>query len=463
MSRALWLRFFAISLAFALALSALFLYLRRELAGAASNEVQNSIYLFLAHIAEEKPYEESIKRIARYRAESPAMPFDLWIVSASGEVLASTTDRAPPAIFERLPKPVQVHQVMSRGRFFAGAAAVAMVKLDEPEPTYLLVRNARLPGQHVFFEIGILFVAILIGAMFIGLSLVTLYLRGRSRQVRQVIGRIEAGDLGARFQADKLDAVGGLMLDFNRMADEIQRLVARLQAAERTRRDLLQELGHDLRTPLTSMKTGIETLAAHGHAMSPQERQEFLSVVTNELDYFRKLIDDLFFIAEIDEPRYRKQAERIDLAELIAAEIDNRQAAAAGKDALRFEMQGEFDAVGRYVTVGDRHLIARLFRNVFDNTARHARSRVAASLAMDEGFICACIEDDGPGMTPEAIAGFGRRRAQRLVAGGDLSASLGLGSVIIKTIVELHGGRFSLESGADGSGTRMKIYLPRDR
>jgi signal transduction histidine kinase len=457
MNRALWLRFLGISLVFALVLSAVFLLIRRELAGNASNDVQNSVYLFLARIVEEKPYAESIKRVDGYRAESPAMRFDLWVVSGSGHILASSTNDAPPASFDRLAKPQHVHDVVSKGRFFAGAAALAIVRLDAADPTYLLVRNARSPGQHVFLELAALFIATLVGAMFIGLLLVTLYLRGRSRQVRQVIGRIEAGDLAARFEVDRLDAVGGLMLHFNRMADEIQRLVARLQSIERSRRDLLQELGHDLRTPLTSLQTGIETLAAHGQAMSGEERREFFTMISGELVYFKKLIDDLFFIAEIDEPRYHQHAEHIDLRLVLDAEV---RLAQGNHRTPQIELEADAAQQG-LLTTGDRHLIARLFRNALDNALRHARSRIRVGLAAQDKFIAIAIEDDGPGMSADAIAGFGLRRSQRLLANSsDFAASLGLGSVIIKTIVELHGGHFKLES-PPADGTTLTIYLPR--
>lgn len=467
MSRTLWLRFLGISVIVALVLSALYLMLIREIAGKPSNEVQHSIYLFLAHMAEQRPYAESLRRIEEARAESPAMALDLWVVSGTGEVLAANTAAPPPRRFERLPRPSGVHEVATRGRFFSGAQAIAIVRLDAAEPTYLLVHNRGTPSRGTFLVLAILFVVTLIGAIFSGLLLVTFYLRGRSGQAKQVIARIEAGDLGARFAADRLDAVGGLMLDFNRMADEIQHLVARLETTERARRELLQELGHDLRTPLTSMRTAIETLAAHGNAMSASERDEFMNVVSGELAYFSKLIDDLFFIAEIEEPRYRKNAERINLAELLASELHAAQASPrAGKD-LRIALNTAPDDADACVIQGDSYLVSRLFRNAIDNAARHARSRVSASVTRNGESIDVVIEDDGEGMPAEAIAKFGQRRSHRFFGGaGSMATSLGLGSVIIRTIIELHHGRLALASRASDPavpGTRMTISFPRER
>lgn len=467
MSRTLWLRFLGISVIVALLLCALYLFLIREIAGKPSNEVQRSVYLFLAHMAEKRPYAESLKHIEEARAESPAMALDLWIVSDTGEVLAANTAASPPGRFDRLPKPSGVHEINARGRFFSGAPAIAIVRLDTAEPTYLLVHNRGTSARGTFLVLAVLFVATLVGAIFSGLLLVTFYLRGRSNQARQVIARIESGDLGARFAAGRLDAVGGLMLDFNRMADEIQRLVARLETTERARRELLQELGHDLRTPLTSMRTAIETLAVHGNAMPQEERAEFMNVVAGELAYFSKLIDDLFFIADIDEPRYRKNAERICLAELLASELNAAQASPrAGKD-LRFELDAESGNADSCFIRGDAYLVSRLFRNALDNAVRHARSRVRVAVGRNGESVEVMVEDDGDGMPAEAIAKFGQRRSRRFSgsAGGTVT-SLGLGSVIIRTVVELHHGQLALASRAvdpQVDGTRMTISFPADR
>ncbi len=465
----IWLRFLGISAFFAVLLSVLYFMLMREVAGPASSEVQRSIYLFIAHLVEDQPYAESIKRIERWRADSPAMAMELWVLSASGHVLASSTDAAPPRLLQRMEKPQQVHEVVSRGRFFSGAPALALVRLQGATPTYLAVYNPGLGGRHTFLILGALFVATMLGAILLGLLLVTLYLRIRSREVKLLIAQLESGDLAARFRPDRLDAVGRLMLDFNRMADQIERLVTRLQTSERARRELLQELGHDLRTPLTSLRTALETLETHGEAMSTQERQEFFRVVTSEFAYFRKLIDDLFFIAEIDEPHYRRTAERIDLGALITAEITQMEsshwpAASGSMRGVRFELSGQ-PAANILSVIGDPYLIARLFRNVFDNAAKYARNCVRINIQSNDATVKVTIEDDGPGMSAEKIAAFGKRRSQRLAASSsDFGTSLGLGSVIIKTIVELHGGHLQLESNAPDAalhGTRLTICLPR--
>ena len=113
--------------------------------------------------------------------------------------------------------------------------------------------------------------------------------------------------------------------------------------------------------------------------------------------------------------------------------------------------------------LGDPILLQRLLKNALDNAARHAGSIVNVALEPREGSAEILVENDGESITDEAIAGFGQRRKNRFQPGEHArGASLGLGSVIMRTIAGLHGG--SLEIGRrPGGGTRLRIILPGDR
>lgn len=474
MSRSLWLRFFAISIFFALLLSLFYFWMIREVTTRPGDEVQRSMYLFIARIVEEHDYAEGLHHVQAYRSESPAIPLEMWIVNADNKILASNPAQAiPPAALLQRVKPAVIHEVVARGRFFSGGAASAIVRLQADEPAYLLIHNPGTSARGAVFTMATLFVVTLVAAILLGLLLLALYLRGRSAEARGVIQRMEAGDLSARFTSGRLDAIGGLMQHFNVMADEIQRLVTQLQTIEKTRRELLQELGHDLRTPLTSLRTAIDTLSVHGEAMEQQEREEFFTVVSSELDYFTRLIDDLFFIANIDEPRYRNQATSVDLCDLLKIEIGHAVHMQQQADqAIEFVLQ--IDATcdqggeqGRNIT-GDIYLISRLLRNVFDNAARYAQSKVRIRLSVVADALELIIEDDGPGLSADAMFRFGQRRDTRLLFSGlpskQTGISLGLGSVIIKAIVELHGGHYAIGNGevrSEYPGARLSLIFPR--
>lgn len=453
MSRSLWWRFLALSIVTSLLLSVAYVLIVREATGGGRSALLRSVVLLVARTMEAEPYPRAMQRLDTIAAESPEMPAQMWVIDAAGHVIAQRGDAPlPPQALLPAWRPTHVHELLTDGGLTQ--PTVSIVRLAGEREAYLVSRHNGLPGRPVLRLQAIFFVGTLITAMLLALALVTAYLRARSREARQVIAQLEAGDLQARFHPDRLDVLGVLMLDFNRMAEQIERLVQRLRSAEDARRALLQELGHDLRTPLTSLRTAVDTLVAHGDAMPADERRSFLEIVGGELAYFVRLVDDLFFIADLDEPRYRRALEPVDLAALAQSEcraVQQRHAAA-------IELHVDLGDDERQVP-GDALLLARLLRNGLDNAARHARSRVIVRLQREGEQLQLQIEDDGPGMALAQIAAFGRRRTQRIH--GDAShptLSLGLGSVIMKTIVELHGGTLRIASGEQG--TRLVIALP---
>jgi signal transduction histidine kinase len=464
--RGLWWRFLAISVLFALALSLLYVVLVRETTGTARAALQRSITLFIAKSLEEAPYAASMKHLDQTLSESPEMPRDIWVLDAQGRVLAARSDAAPPLDVVKLDASMKVHEVRSIRAAWIGGLQMSATRLATAEPTFLVTRNSGVVGRPILRFQTMFFVGALMVAVFLGLSLVTLYMRARSREARLLIARLEAGELHARFEPGPLDALGELMLDFNRMADEIERLVRRLQAAEDARGAMLQELGHDLRTPLTSLRTAIDAVSVHGDSMSAADRENFLDIIRCELDYFVRLIDDLFFIADIAEPRYRHSTQQVDAVELLASELRTVQTrwpqTAAGRP-LGFSLDDEHAAGAQRMVAGDRMLLARLFRNALDNAAKHAASGVQVTARAADGSLEVVIADDGPGMAAADIAAFGSRRTRRLQTDATRpSLSLGLGSVIMKTIVGLHAGELTIESGAaEPRGTRIRIRLPR--
>ena len=288
------------------------------------------------------------------------------------------------------------------------------------------------------------------------------------------LARLEKGDLKARFEIKKADEIGSLMLDFNRMASEIERLVHQVQQTEKARKDLLEELSHDIRTPLTTLKTSIETLSEHLEEMPKEQQRDFLRMSRTELNYFLHLIEDLFFIADLGEPRYKKTTQEIDLAAVLSTEVEGRRAQKHLRP-IRW-LYEEPELSNRPVVLGDPILIQRLLKNSLDNSAKHAESTVTVRIESVDDAFRILIEDDGTGISDEAISLFGQRKKQRIHFNNSFnnslndnlkdntdSISLGLGSVIMKTIVELHGGELRIEriEKPQFHGSRLIIELPK--
>jgi signal transduction histidine kinase len=393
----------------------------------------------------------------KIKSEDERTKPNLWLINDKGEILSANNLQGLPIEWEKLPTPKKIHGITSNQDWFFDPKTF-VIRLDTDPKTYLVSHNQKtlfqgpflwIQGMHTFTTATL--------AMFIALSILFFYLRRKSRQARLVLNRLESGDLKARFEIRRFDEFGNLLGDFNRMAAEIERLVNRVSMTEASRSQLLQDLGHDLRTPLTSLHSAIETMGLHYEQLDETDRKELFSMMNSDIHYFKELLDKLTIVATIEDPRYKASTEMIRLDDLLDAEIKTRSMATE-KIHWKFEKKdAELPAI-----LGDEHLITRLFKNAFDNASRFARNTIQVQLRELKDSIEILILDDGPGLTPEAIRSFGSRRERRCIKERSHEFSLGLGSVIMKTIAEAHHGSISMENQSGRQGACLRVTFRKN-
>lgn len=350
------------------------------------------------------------------------------------------------------------------GLIFPNFAKVNSIVLLPGQPKrYILIReNQDGINPPTFILISL---AILLGSIFLGVGFALFYIFGIIRQklvlVDDFMSCLKSGDLKARIKIEKMDEVGATMSRFNQMADEIELLVENLRKTEKSRVALLQELAHDLRTPIASLKSLLENLQSSGGRLPHDTVVEIFDLCLSEVNYFQRLVEDLLFLAQMSEPMYKINSECINLKEIIETgvdEIHQRQ----GKITI-FSNHEIFKISGRIV--GDSHLIRRLIKNALSNAVSFAHKKIEIKLSDSDDFLCVEISDDGPGFSSSDIELFGERRISRMFnkdANGRVS--IGLGSVIMKSIVDLHRGNISpsneVDSNGEVKGAKIQIQIP---
>ena len=312
------------------------------------------------------------------------------------------------------------------------------------------------PSPWMFFlTFGAMVIAVLIAS---ALSLYILFssFRQKALVAEKVISDLQHGDLKARFPVTRTDEVGQLMLSFNKMADEVERIVRNMRESEQSRVNLLQELAHDLRTPVASLKNLLEMLQTRSQEMTPKLQGEIVDMSVKEVDYFARLVEDLLFLAQVMEPRYRAGTVDVDLHRLTLDQVD---IVASRYPAIAPEIAA-FTGPRAFV-LGDSQLLNRLVRNALDNAFSFATAVVRVRIEQVGSRIHVSIEDDGPGASQEAIGAFGQKlltRSQESTRSGRIT--VGLGNVIMVKIAELHGGTVTLANREDAPGSRLLIDLP---
>jgi K+-sensing histidine kinase KdpD len=286
-----------------------------------------------------------------------------------------------------------------------------------------------------------------------------------------VISELQKGNLKARFPTDQTDELGLAMTRFNTMADEIERLVERIRSIEKSRMALLQDLTHDLRTPVASLKNLLATIEKKDGASDQAIRKELLALARKEVEYFERLVEDLLVLAQVSEPSYQSSRETVSVLELIedeAGSVEIQGTAQEGSPDSKekiVKIESKINSDECLVT-GDAHLLRRLLRNALENAYSFAESKVTITVDAQKNELRLLIQDDGQGFSNEGLKDFGVRKVSRAIQkdqGNRLS--VGLGSVIMKTVAELHRGKLAASNRVDASGkvigAEVLITLPK--
>lgn len=364
--------------------------------------------------------------------------------------------------------PPPPHEVM-------GKREMTLIKLDDSKDFYLLISNEGPPRgveggrPHKPFLpwIGIasMIISLILG-IGVAISLIYSSVNKKVKLADEVITQLQNGNLKARFPITRHDEFGRAMVRFNTMASEIEKLVEHMRNVEKSRSKLIQELAHDLRTPVASLKNLIETLNLKGAALGEETKKEFLELSLKEVNYFERLVEDLLFLAQVSEPKYQIQKESIILATVIEDEAED-VSFRINQHGKAVKLQLQLEEIKEQDIVGDLHLVRRLLRNTLENAFSFANSevKVIGKFDLDKKSLKITVIDDGPGFSAESLSSFGERRVTRKISSDKNGRiSVGLGSVIMKAIVNVHRGEIKasniINSSNKAEGSAVEIVLP---
>lgn len=227
-----------------------------------------------------------------------------------------------------------------------------------------------------------------------------------------------------------------------------------LQAAQKARDETMRFISHDLRSPLAS----IVTLLEGPPEPSAPTSEERLGMVARYARGALDLADDLFRLARAEAADPRRFVE-VDAAALVQDAADEVWAA-AGRKAIRVEVIN--DCAWDAAVLGDAGLLRRALINLLDNAIKYSPPRTTVRIGLREADEHLLIEvrDEGFGIAPENLPQLFTRYARFSAPGQPEARGVGLGLVMVKTVVERHGGSIEVDS-ALGEGTRFTIRLPR--
>jgi two-component system sensor histidine kinase MprB len=257
----------------------------------------------------------------------------------------------------------------------------------------------------------------------------------------QVIG--ETDDLSRRLSVHADDEVGQLAIQFNAMLETLQHSRSELDASVKAQRQLVADASHELRTPVTSLRTNIEVLLESDH-LDLEDRRQLLADVVEQSNELTTLVNDLIELARGDLRTEAKEDVRLDK---IVEEAIQRSRRNSPDVIVRASLQP-------VAIEGDSERLHRVINNLLDNAARHSTPGDVIEVYVDEQGIR--VRDHGTGIAEEDLPYLFDRFYRGANSRGRQGSGLGL--AIVRQVVEQHGGTVTAAQ-APGGGAEFTITL----
>ncbi len=252
-------------------------------------------------------------------------------------------------------------------------------------------------------------------------------------------------DLSERIRPSSEDEIGRLAVSFNAMLDALQVSMKALDASVDAQRQLVADASHELRTPVTSLRTNIELLQQQGPQMEPAEHQRMLDEVVEQLEDLTSLINDLIDLARGEEPTAEVEDVRFDL---LVAEAVQRAHARSPATPLQLFLEPS-------ILAGVPARLDRAVVNLVDNALKYSPPQEPVEVRLEGKELT--VRDHGPGISPEDLPHIFDRFYRGAEARGRPGSGLGL--AIVRQLAVLQGGAVTAEP-APGGGTIMRLRLP---
>jgi signal transduction histidine kinase len=310
--------------------------------------------------------------------------------------------------------------------------------------------------QSFFVRAGLVaFLLALLATLLVGFSLFFLLTR-RLASLSEVVRAFQRGELSRRADTRGRDELGALGRSFNDMAATIQADVEKLKLAERMRKDLIANISHDLRSPLTSMRGYLETILMKDPQLAPEERRGLLEISLKNAASLQRLVEELFELVKLDTRQVTVRWEPFQAADL-AQDVVLKLAPEAERAGVSFAM--DLSQEPPQVS-GDIGMIERVLTNLIEN-ALHFTPRggsVRVSLSLLGQAVEVAVSDTGSGIDPDDLPHVFDRFYRADKSRDRSTSGAGLGLAIAKNIMDLHGSPLEVES-RHGQGTRFHFTL----
>lgn len=316
--------------------------------------------------------------------------------------------------------------------------------------------------DNVFLEMLTSFdvVVILIYVVFgIGIFAVTfLLLQEKSMRyigrISDAMQRISEGDLNITVDLEGDDEFSVMAASLNKMVGDLRDLMDKEREAERTKNELITNIAHDLRTPLTSIIGYLELLSKDG-AVDQEVQKKYIGIAYVKTKRLEKLIEDLFGFTKLNYGKISMNVTKVDVIKLLSQLLEEFYPSFMDRN-LSYELQSN---VPVQIVSADANLMARLFDNLINNAIKYGADgkRILVKVHGNEDLVSIQVVNYGYVIPEDELPLIFNKFYRVEQSRSTNTGGTGLGLAISKSIVDMHGGTIDVSS--DLSGTVFTVKL----
>ncbi|OIK15648.1 hypothetical protein BIV60_08905 [Bacillus sp. MUM 116] len=343
---------------------------------------------------------------------------------------------------------------------FISIKKIDLLFKDHSEGSLFIVTDASSFAKFVRSSFPILFIGLIV-ILVVTNGLLT-YFVSRSiirpiRELQKAAQNMKEGNLNEAIEPMSKDELGQLAQGFEEMRARLKESIEKQQAYEANRKELIANISHDLKTPITTIKGYVEGIR-DGVANSPEKIDRYIQTIYSKSIDLDHMIDELFLYSKLDLQRLPFHFEQISFDHYLRDFVEE----------LRFDL--EEMKVGINLTIennddylirGDREHLKRVITNIVDNSLKYIDKpdkKLCFQLSTMNSSILLMMKDNGPGISEENLPYIFERFYRADLARGTEKGGSGLGLSIAKRIIEEHHGKIWAES-KKGQGTSIFILL----
>lgn len=267
------------------------------------------------------------------------------------------------------------------------------------------------------------------------------------KEMQKLAKRISQGDYSARIGLKSRDEIGELASSLNYMAEQLTDI-------ENMRKKLVQNVSHDLRTPLTSIKGYLELL--EDESFTEEEKLKSINTIQKEVERMETIVKEITRLSIIDGKNYQLDIEKLDLNLVVKESIPIISIEAEKKN-----IQIQIDSLQKEVFImGDKEKVKEVIINLLDNAIKFTNEGfIKISTSQNKNYVSLIIEDTGIGIDPEDMPHIFERFYRGEKSRSKNSSGLGIGLSIVKELLYMQNGKIEVES-KKSKGSKFTVNFP---